>query len=124
MFRLICAVIALTLSSQAAIAGSTAKQTTLLILLDGFRADRLNAEWAPRLHRLARSGASATMVPIWPSLSRPNHWALVTGLNARNSGVWQNEMYDPAANRPINVTDRNWAFGEPIWATLAREGRI
>jgi protein-tyrosine phosphatase len=116
----------LVISSQAypATEEGPAKQTTVLILLDGFRADRLNADWAPRLDRLARSGAHGAMVPIWPSLSRPNHWALVTGLHAASSGVWQNEMYDPVANKPIEVSDRNWGFGEPIWATLAREGRI
>src|SRR5688500_4508175 len=64
-----------------------AKRTTLYVLLDGVRADAVTPTQTPHMERLSRRGARAAMTPVWPSLSRPNHWALVTGLNARSSGV-------------------------------------
>lgn len=101
----------------------TAPPTTLVILVDGLRADLVTRRAAPNLQRLGEGGARGAMTPIWPTLSGPNHWALVTGLDARHSGVWHNEMYHPAFGRNLEPEDQAWGFGEPIWATIAREGR-
>lgn len=111
------------ISSAEAHQPAVAKRTTLYVLLDGVRADAVTLAQAPNLERLSRRGARAAMTPVWPSLSRPNHWALVTGLNARSSGVYHNEMYNPRTGRMYATTDPDWAEGEPIWATLDRHGR-
>lgn len=100
------------------------KHTTLIVLLDGLRADALSPRLTPNLVRLARDGVRSEMTPIWPAISRPNHWGMVTGLHARNSGVFHNDMYNPAAGRPFNFQDPNFFHGEPIWATLAKLGRV
>ncbi|HET9446614.1 MAG TPA: nucleotide pyrophosphatase/phosphodiesterase family protein, partial [Steroidobacteraceae bacterium] len=88
------------------------------------RADALNPQVTPNLLRLAHEGVRSEMTPIWPPISRPNHWAMVTGLDARHSGVFHNDMYSPATGRLFSFEDPNWAHGEPIWATLAKQGRV
>src|SRR5688500_6109065 len=74
-------------AAEVATVAEPEKPTTLLILLDGFGADLLDAQNAPTLTALGARGVSSRLTPVWPSLSRPNHWALVTGLDARHSGV-------------------------------------
>jgi protein-tyrosine phosphatase len=100
------------------------KHTTLIVLLDGLRADALSPRVTPNLERLAHDGVRTEMTPIWPAISRPNHWGIVTGLNARHSGIFHNDMYNPAAGRPFSLQDPNFFHGEPIWATLAKLGRV
>lgn len=98
------------------------KRTTLYVLLDGVRPDAVTPAQMPNMERLSRRGARAAMTPVWPSLSRPNHWALVTGLNARSSGIYLNDMYNPRTGRMYATTDPDFAQGEPIWGTLDRHG--
>jgi protein-tyrosine phosphatase len=111
------------LASHSALA-SEPKHTTLIVLLDGLRADALSPQVTPNLLRLARDGVRSEMTPIWPAISMPNHWGMVTGLDARHSGVFHNDMYNPATGRLFSFQDPNWAYGEPIWATLAKQGRV
>ena len=71
-----------TYSPQALSNGShTFLPTTLLISLDGFRADFLHRDITPTLSAFMREGVSPKyMLPSFPSLTFPNHFTLVTGL--------------------------------------------
>jgi predicted AlkP superfamily pyrophosphatase or phosphodiesterase len=100
------------------------KPMTIVIFVDGFRPDRVNPEWTPRLAQLAASGVSGPMLPIWPALSIPNHWALATGLNVKRSGVWHNEQLNPVTQQPYDWRSADFAHGEPIWATAKRYGKL
>lgn len=118
-------------------APESTRQSTVLVLLDGFRADLVDPEQTPHLHRLAQSGARGAMIPVWPTISSPNHWAIVTGLHPRRSGIIHNDMYNPATGEFLDPVGfeastgryldspsarRFWGHGEPIWASVARQG--
>lgn len=105
-------------------AATAEKRSVILILLDGFRADMVEPDVTPVLHRLAEQGARGSMIPVWPPISTPNHWAIVTGLNAKHSGLFHNELLNPATGAPVRVTEPGWADGEPIWAAVVRHGGI
>lgn len=106
-------------------AGSRAP-VTILVSIDGFRADYLARGVTPNLAALAGAGISAAMRPSFPSITFPNHYTLVTGLRPDRSGVVGNRMED--ARRPGEVftmaTDDPfwWTEAEPIWVTAEKAG--
>jgi len=74
---------------------------------------------------LARNGVRSAMIPVWPSLTYPNFWAIATGLYPDHNGIVANEMFDPATGRSFRdgpFNDSRWWRGEPIWATLEKQG--
>lgn len=110
---------------------------TILISLDGFRHeylsrrkkrdDGIEAPLAPNLRNIAANGAYAIngMQPVMPTKTKPNHWALVTGLFAESGGIVGNQMYDPDRQVWFKATrgDPEWYFGSPIWQTLRHTPR-
>src|SRR4051794_13455203 len=83
--------ILLTASSLAQV---PAKQRTVLVIsLDGFPADALNDPKLPipTLRRLAAEGATARrMTAVNPTVTWPNHTAMVTGVDATRHGLLVN----------------------------------
>ena len=117
---------------QGAIFGPAAAQApaavTILISIDGFRADYLARGVTPNLSALAAGGAVAAMRPSFPSKTFPNHYTLVTGLRPDEHGIVANTMTDSAipgvrfamSNTAAVLDSRWWAGGEPIWTTAER----
>ncbi len=108
-----------------------AKPYLILVSLDGFKAEYLDRLELPNLRRLAGRGARAkAMVPVFPTLTFPNHYSLVTGLDPQRHGIVNNRFYDPARNDtyvytdPRTVTDGSWYGGEPIWVTAESQGMV
>ncbi len=108
-----------------------AKPYLVLISLDGFKAEYLDRFDLPNLRRLAARGARAkAMVPVFPSLTFPNHYSLVTGLDPQRHGIVNNRFYDPARKDTYvyteqrTVTDGSWYGGEPIWVTAESQGMV
>lgn len=99
---------------------------TILISIDGFRADYLDRGVTPNLSALAKAGISAAMRPSYPSKTFPNHWTLVTGLRPDRTGIVANKMLDAA--RPGDVFTMAsddpfwWNTAEPIWVTAEKAG--
>ena len=107
------------------------KPYLILISLDGFKAEYLDRFDLPNLRRLAQRGARAkAMVPVFPTLTFPNHYSLVTGLHPEHHGIVNNRFYDPARkdtyalNDARTVTDGSWYGGEPIWVTAEAQGMV
>lgn len=101
----------------------------ILISLDGFRADYFGRVPTPNLDRIASAGARASyMTSVFPSLTFPNHYSLVTGLTSESHGITFNTMYSPEFNAyfsisdPDAVSDARWWGGEPVWNSNARAG--
>jgi predicted AlkP superfamily pyrophosphatase or phosphodiesterase len=101
----------------------------ILISLDGYRADYLDRGYSPVLAALASDGVHAKgMRPVFPSVTYPNHYTLVTGLYPDQHGVVNNTMHDPIlgsfspGNRAANTDGRWWNQAEPIWVTAQKEG--
>lgn len=101
----------------------------LLISFDGFRYDYLSKVEAPHFDSLIAHGVKAEgLIPVFPTKTFPNHYAIVTGLYPENSGFVGNTMYDPKWDEWYRISDREaveagkWYGGEPIWNTLEKQG--
>ena len=103
--------------------------TTILISLDGFRADFLRRGITPTLNQFVAEGVSPKyMLPSFPSVTFPNHYTLVTGLHPESHGIVGNTFWAPDLNEDFHTetgsTERKWWMGaEPIWAT-AEKGNV
>ena len=112
-------------------ASAQARQTVLLVSIDGFRADYLSRGVTPNLAALAAGGVQAAMRPSFPSLTFPNHYTLVTGLYPDHHGIVDNTMNDPAipAHPHFTLSDHEanwdrawWDEGTPLWVSVQRQG--
>lgn len=108
------------------------RSLVLLVSIDGFRADYLGKSVSPNLNRLAETGARAKgLISVFPSLTFPSHYSILTGLRPDVHGVVHNTMYDPempgrlfAPRYRTEVGDGLWwKGGTPIWVTAAQQGK-
>ncbi len=121
---------AITGDHDANAAAQRAKHYVVLVSLDGFRYDYAAKFGAPNLQRLAAEGASAPegMIPSFPSLTFPNHYAIVTGLYPEHHGIVENNFYDPARMKTYEsrnadtVRDGSWYGGVPLWSLAEKQG--
>jgi predicted AlkP superfamily pyrophosphatase or phosphodiesterase len=102
----------------------------ILISLDAFRWDYLDKFKPPHLTRLANEGVHAErLIPMFPSMTFPNHQTIATGLRPAHHGIIHNDMYDPNMKERFGIaspatTNGAWWGGEPIWVTAVKQGRI
>jgi predicted AlkP superfamily pyrophosphatase or phosphodiesterase len=98
----------------------------ILISIDGFRADYLNRGVSPNLAALAAGGVRADrMTPSFPSVTFPNHTALVTGLYPDHNGIVNNAFDDPALPGHFTMGSHDegwWGQSTPIWISAERAG--
>lgn len=110
-------------------ATTTGTPTVVLVSIDGLRADIVGSGRMPTLDAIARDGVQAEwMNPSFPALTFPNHYTLVTGLRPAHHGIVNNHMRDPVLgtfeSKGEAARDGRWWGGEPIWATLQKQGGI
>jgi predicted AlkP superfamily pyrophosphatase or phosphodiesterase len=132
MNRLLCLLFCLIVASCAAPAprapATAPAHTVLLVSIDGYRADYLQRHLSPTLQAMAADGVHAPyMTPSFPSLTFPNHYALVTGKVPDHHGVVNNTMRDSTLGRFSMSSDaardgRWWDGAEPVWVTIHRAG--
>ena len=116
--------------AAAPVAAETRAPVTILISIDGFRADYLDRGVTPNLARLAATGVRAAMRPAFPSLTFPNHTTLVTGLSPDRNGIVGNVMVDarrPGVRFTLSDTKQSldpfwWSESEPLWVTAEKAG--
>ena len=102
----------------------------VLVSLDGFRWDYAKKLGAKNLLALGKQGVWAPegMLPSYPSLTFPNHYAMVTGLYPEHNGLVANEFYDEAKDAKYGirnasaVTDGSWYSGVPLWSLAESQG--
>ncbi len=125
-----CAPLAQRDAAAPPIADAAPRETVVLISIDGMPADLLGTGATPTLDAIAAEGVHATwMTPSQPTLTFPNHYTLVTGLRPDRHGIVHNNMNDETLGRfiskdQVSATDGRWWGGEPIWATLQKQGGI
>lgn len=102
--------------------------TTILISLDGFRADFLYRNLTPALNQFVQDGISPKyMLPSFPSVTFPNHYTMATGMYPEAHGVVGNSFWDPELKAEFYYTDPqkslqpHWWGGEPIWVTAEKQ---
>ncbi|KAA1469665.1 Phosphodiest-domain-containing protein [Dentipellis sp. KUC8613] len=107
------------------------KRTVLIVSIDGLRADYLDRGLTPHLLDISKQGLRAKfMRPIFPTLTFPNHWALMTGLYAESHGIVANNFWDAETdsefhyNKEAICWEPHWWFGEPMWETAGKAGVI
>jgi len=127
--RLILLIAALLLPAGLA-AKESARPVTVLVSIDGFRADYIDRGFTPRLAALAKEGATGPMRPSFPTKTFPNHYALVTGKRPDRNGISGNSMIDPRRPGVMFTLGDNrqaldpfwWSEAEPIWITAEKAG--
>lgn len=107
------------------------KPYVVLISIDGFRwdlADKYNARF---LKKMRDAGVQASaMQPSYPSLTFPNHYAIITGLYPAHHGLVDNYFYDPHKKASYKVSDVNavtdgsWYGGVPLWVLAEKSGML
>jgi predicted AlkP superfamily pyrophosphatase or phosphodiesterase len=102
----------------------------ILVSFDGWRWDYLDYVKAPNLKALAARGVRArALIPVFPTLTFPNHYTIVTGLYPAHHGIVGNNITDPAFPERFSMSartakDARWWGGEPIWVTAIRQGKL
>jgi predicted AlkP superfamily pyrophosphatase or phosphodiesterase len=131
-----CAVLSAcqTMSGGGVAAAPKPRPPLVLISIDALRYDYLERGLTPNLLALAADGATGPMRPSFPSLTFPNHYAMVTGLIPDHSGVIANYMYDP--RHPVDPNDPRssyfdktkgddgfwWQGAKPMWVSAEQAG--
>ncbi|OJT08147.1 hypothetical protein TRAPUB_943 [Trametes pubescens] len=107
------------------------RKSALIVSIDGLRADYLDRGLTPHLLAISKDGLRAkSMKPVFPTLTFPNHWALMTGLYAESHGIVANNFWDPSTGREFHYNridaswNSSWWYGEPMWETAERAGVV
>jgi alkaline phosphatase D len=97
--------------------------------MDGFRWDYPDRFYTPNLDKMARRGVKAkALIPVFPSVTFPNHYTMATGLYPDHHGIVHNTFYDSTLNYTYKISDRKavedgrFYGGEPIWNTAEKQG--
>jgi predicted AlkP superfamily pyrophosphatase or phosphodiesterase len=82
----------------------------------------------PNLNQMAARGVLAELIPQFPTLTFPNHWAIITGLYPESNGIVGNRFLDPATgeefvySNPTVALDPKWWKGLPFWSVARQAG--
>lgn len=107
------------------------KPYLILVSIDGFRWDYQDLYDTPNLDHIAASGVKAErMIPVFPTLTFPNHYSIATGLYPANHRLIENQFPSKDRKRFYSLRDResvhdaSWYAGEPVWVAAERNGVI
>ncbi|MGL6290833.1 MAG: ectonucleotide pyrophosphatase/phosphodiesterase [Silanimonas sp.] len=125
----LCLLAALVTGASLASSRAAHPPTLILISIDGLHPDTLARVAPPTLRRWQAEGVQAAWLqPSYPTLTFPNHYTVVTGLEPDHHGIVHNRMVDDALG-PFRlslraaVADGRWyAAAEPLWVTAQRAG--
>ncbi|KAG2718204.1 hypothetical protein I3760_03G208400 [Carya illinoinensis] len=98
----------------------------LLISSDGFRFGYQFKTATPNIGRLIGNGTEAErgLIPVFPTLTFPNHYSIVTGLYPAYHGIINNHFLDPRTGEAFTMGSHEpkWWLGEPLWETVVNNG--
>eukprot|EP00252_Welwitschia_mirabilis_P000719 TRINITY_DN10688_c0_g1_i2.p1 TRINITY_DN10688_c0_g1~~TRINITY_DN10688_c0_g1_i2.p1 ORF type:complete len:485 (-),score=57.76 TRINITY_DN10688_c0_g1_i2:407-1861(-) len=102
------------------------RPVVILVSSDGFRYGYQYKTATPNIHRLIEGGTVAElgMIPVYPTLTFPNHYSIVTGLYPAWHGIINNYFRDPHTNEEFTMKSHepHWWLGEPLWETVTKNG--
>jgi predicted AlkP superfamily pyrophosphatase or phosphodiesterase len=105
------------------------KPVVIMLSLDGYRWDYPDLYPTPNIQRLLDSGVRGErLLPVFPTLTFPNHYTLVTGLAPAGHGIVGNEF--PDGERRYALRDRNavedgsYYQGAPLWNLAEFQGMV
>ena len=101
----------------------------LLISFDGFRYDYLDKTETPNFDYFVARGVHAkSLVPVFPSLTFPNHYSIATGAYSNSHRILSNSFFSKTLDKTYSmrdsesVQDGSFYGMEPIWVTAEKEG--
>jgi predicted AlkP superfamily pyrophosphatase or phosphodiesterase len=107
------------------------KPYVVLISIDGLRSDFVEKYHATALQSYGKSGIVANyMTSVFPSLTFPNHYSIVTGLYPAHHGLVDNTFFDEKANATYTmsnkkmVADPYWYGGTPLWVLAEKQQMV
>ncbi|KAE8726225.1 hypothetical protein F3Y22_tig00007179pilonHSYRG00010 [Hibiscus syriacus] len=102
------------------------KPVVILISSDGFRFGYQFKTSLPNIHRLIANGTEAELglIPVFPTLTFPNHYSIVTGMYPAYHGIVNNQFVDPKTGEVFNTSSHEpkWWLGESLWETVVNHG--
>jgi predicted AlkP superfamily pyrophosphatase or phosphodiesterase len=134
--RALCFLLAASLAAASGSGGINApaqrdKPYLVLVSFDGFRWDLQDRYDTPALDRVAANGVRAErMIPVFPTLTFPNHYSIATGLYPARHGLIGNTFPNDdlsawySLRRPEAVQDGRWYAGEPVWVAAEKAGMV
>ena len=100
-----------------------------MVSFDGFRHDFTSLTDTPNFDKLEEEGVKAdALIPVFPSLTFPNHYSIATGSYAGTHNITGNSFYDKKIRKKYSlkkketVQDAKFYKSEPIWVTAERQG--
>ena len=101
----------------------------VVISFDGFRYNYADSVNLPNFNDIAKNGVKAQwMIPVFPSVTFPNHYSIATGLYPEHSGITNNRFYNSRTGKEYNYTnskttsDSSFYKGIPLWNYLESKG--
>ena len=82
------------------------KETVILVSFDGFRWDYLdmNRTKTDNFESIIKNGVRAEYVQnVFPTVTFPNHYTIVTGQYSESHGIISNNMFDPILNDSFSM---------------------
>jgi alkaline phosphatase D len=83
----------------------------------------------PNFDYIEKMGVKADgLIPVFPSLTFPNHYSIATGTYSGTHNITGNSFYDKGLKQKYSLYDRNavrdarFYKSEPIWVTAERQG--
>ncbi|XP_061368842.1 uncharacterized protein LOC133311758 isoform X2 [Gastrolobium bilobum] len=102
------------------------RPVVLLISSDGFRFGYQFKTPTPNIHRLIQNGTEAEtgLIPVFPTITFPNHYSIVTGLYPPYHGIINNYFFDPITGEKFTMSshESKWWLGQPLWETVLDNG--
>ncbi|KAK9148946.1 hypothetical protein Scep_007703 [Stephania cephalantha] len=102
------------------------KPVVILISSDGFRFGYQFKTPTPNIDSLIFEGTEADrgLIPVFPTMTFPNHYSIATGLHPAYHGIVNNDFVDPVTGEKFlkSSVDPKWWLGEPMWVTAANNG--
>jgi predicted AlkP superfamily pyrophosphatase or phosphodiesterase len=97
----------------------------VVLVFDGLSTRSIQSVPTPNFTRLAAEGShTGAMLPVYPTLSMPNHFSLSTGCYPERHGIVSNRFIDPERGLYQHEKgDVSWLFDcEPINVVAERQG--
>ena len=105
------------------------KPYVVLVSIDGYRHDYPKLHGSTFFPKFFREGASKSLAmrPVYPSLTFPNHYSMVTGLYPERHGILANHFYNSKTGEAFSIRgpqarEAKWYKEEPIWTLLRKRG--